>query len=63
MGKVYTTPATRDAANISLEDSANIHAREYAKKQDGYIKGLQEIAAALFVLKEKKPGEKRVPRK
>jgi Cft2 family RNA processing exonuclease len=57
-GRVYATPATRDAADISLADGATILAKEYGRKQDGYTKMLKEIAAALFVLKEKKPGEK-----
>ncbi len=54
-GRVYATPATKDAADISLTDSANILAREHARKLYGYNKMLQEIAGALFILKEKKP--------
>lgn len=62
-GRVYATPATKDAADISLTDSANILAREHARKLYGYNKMLQEIAGALFILKEKKPREKWVKRK
>ena len=42
-GRVYATPATRDAAEISLIDSANILAREFANKQYGYVKVLEDI--------------------
>ena len=43
-GQVYSTPATKDAADIALTDAAKILAREYENKQFGYTEMLKEIA-------------------
>ena len=63
-GRVYATPATRDAAEISLIDAANILAREFANKQYGYVKVLEDIGWALLSLKinGEKKGKAKVPR-
>jgi hypothetical protein len=45
---------------VSLPDNAKIKAADYEKKKDRYIEMLQEIAAALFVLKSNKPGAKKL---
>lgn len=52
-GRVYTTPATRDAAEIALTDAANILARDHTNKEYGYVKMLQDIAGALFTINSK----------
>ena len=58
VGRVYATPATRDATEIALIDAANILARDYANKQYGYVKMLQDIAGALVTINSKS----RIPR-
>jgi metallo-beta-lactamase family protein len=60
--RVFATPGTRQSAEVALIDAANIMAREYDKKNEGYISMLQEIANALFVLKPKKSGTKNIKR-
>ena len=62
-GQVYSTPATKDAADIALTDAAKILAREYENKQFGYTEMLKEIAWALLKIKEIAPGKKQVKRK
>jgi Cft2 family RNA processing exonuclease len=58
--RIITTPGTMNATTIALTDAANIMAREHAEKMNGYIKMLQDIASALFVLKSNQSWKKQV---
>ncbi len=63
-GRVFASPGTRQAAEIQLVDAAKILARVHEKKQDGYRKMMEELAAAQYAIgQESKIWRKGVARK